>query len=275
MRRRSDQPIAKVQHADGLLQDVMSHYQTVAHTHAHRENLGFATVDNRTAVCSARESASVALTALHDRLLCFAARLSVPPPLSAQVVHSLRHRHANLLRPRGEPPTNAAAAAANREESVHGKSSTAAPRSHAAMPIRLVTNGFWPMVAGQVLGSCCPTVDVSGSTGTPAVTSAASAARFQGRGRREGNTSGGDEGEGDSAAQAQPAQMISQSSPGSGPFSERGGSNPEVGVNATSVASEIAGLFDSVSVALNTADPLQYDEVGGCPWNSRGYGTLL
>lgn len=53
-----------------------------------------------------------------------------------------------------------------------------------------------------------------------------------------------------------------KSIPSSGP-SQRGNPISEAGVSAASVASEIAELFDSVSVALNTADPLQYDEVGG------------
>lgn len=66
----------------------------------------------------------------------------------------------------------------------------------------------------------------------------------------------------DSAAQA--AQRNSQSITGSDTSETGGGSKPEAEVSAASVASEIAELFDSVSVALNTADPLQYEEVCWC-----------
>lgn len=179
------------------------------------------------------------------------------------MVDSLRHRHATLLRPREPPSASAAAVAANQAGLVHDKKGSADTRSYTTVPVRLITNGFWPAAAaGQVLGSCCPTVDVSGSAGTPAA--AVAAARFQGRGRREGDASGGDKGKIGSVVVAPTAQRNSQSVPSwSGP-AERGSPNPEADASAASVASEIAELFDSVSVALNTADPLQYEEVSGC-----------
>ena len=190
---------------------------------------------------------------------CYPLALS-SAPLSAQVVQSLRRRHANLLRPR-EPSTKHAAAAAglDSEELVNDSSSATSP-SKPAMPVRLVTSGVWPVASGQLLGSCCPTVHVSGSAGTPPA-AAAAAERFPPRGRRTGDPSGTEEGDGDSAAQAE--RRSRQQIPSSG-ASERGGLDPEADVSAASVASEIAGLFDSVSVALNTVDPMQYEEVSGC-----------
>lgn len=191
-------------------------------------------------------------------------------PLSTQVVHSLRNRQAGLLRPQEQPPTTPAAVEADREELVLGRSSSAAPPSYATVPVRLVTNGFWPAAAGQVLGSCCPTVDVAGSTGTPAA-----AARFKRRGRRKGDASAGEQREGGSSVAAQLSQRNTRSIPCSGRPTEGGGSGNEVGVSAASVAREIAELFDSVSVALNTADPLQYNEVGGGTRQTGARITLL
>eukprot|EP00752_Nemacystus_decipiens_P014322 g12741.t1 len=182
-------------------------------------------------------------------------------PVVKEVVRSLRHRHADLLlRPHQPPPTSVAAAAAGalgRTELDSGKGT--APFSNSTMPVRLVTNGVWPVASGHELGSCCPTVRVSGSAGTPPEAAAATAERFLPRGRRRGGWSGRDEGDRDSAAQAE--RRSSQDVAGGGPAG-RGGSNAEADASAAStVASEIAELFDSVSVALNTADPMQYEEL--------------
>lgn len=90
--------------------------------------------------------------------------------------------------------------------------------------IRLVTNGLWPVVEqpdGQPLGAL-------GSD----------------RGRLEGASGRGPDG------------VVRDSSWRKGEREDIGESG-----NAASLATEIAELFDSVSVALNSADTAQYDEV--------------
>eukprot|EP00903_Cladosiphon_okamuranus_P006408 g6272.t1 len=178
-----------------------------------------------------------------------------------EVVRSLKTRHAHLLRPREPPTANPSAAVApGQAELTNGQTTSTAPLPCAAMPVRLVTNGFWPAASGQFLSSCscCPTIraSASGSTGTPAAAAAAAAEKSPQRGSTGGDASSmRGEGDGDSAARAERRQsQCSGPSRGRKPI-------PEADVSAASVASEITELFDSVSVALNTADPLQYDEL--------------
>lgn len=161
---------------------------------------------------------------------------------------SLRSRHANLLRPR--PAENSKVDGSSADATPTGGAATTRPSQDDVMPIRLVTNGLWPVVAvdEQVVGPPSPEADTSGDTGE-----AKSNVDRQGRRRMGG---GGGAGGGDFKVRA--------ASGTSGGIADRSGSAERGAVaspSAASVARQIAEVFDSVSVALNTADPAQYQEV--------------
>lgn len=136
------------------------------------------------------------------------------------------------------------------------------------VPVRLVTNGLWPVVADNTVGSCCPTVDVCGDTSNPAAKMSNSERRRTGIKEERGGGRGVGEVEDGFAAGVAPGQgrsIANTMSGSSSSASATGGATPTVefsdSVSAASVAREVAEIFDSVSVALNTADPEQYEEV--------------
>lgn len=135
---------------------------------------------------------------------------------AAQVVMSLRSRHANLLQPRSAKNSNNVGGSSAGATPAGGGVSTRPSQEdiNSSMPIRLITNGLWPVVAVEE--------QVGGGGGGGAAS----------------GTSGG-------------------VADGSGCAERRGLASP----SAASVARQIAEVFDSVSVALNTADPAQYQEV--------------
>ncbi|CAB1116797.1 unnamed protein product [Ectocarpus sp. CCAP 1310/34] len=169
-------------------------------------------------------------------------------PVVRDVVMSLRSRHANLLRPRSAE--NSKVDGSGADATPTGGAATTRPSQDVVMPIRLVTNGLWPVVAvdEQVVGPPSPEADTSGYTGE-----AKSNVDRQGR-RRVGG--GGGAGGGGFKVRA--------ASGTSGGIADRSGSAERGAVaspSAASVAKQIAEVFDSVSVALNTADPAQYQEL--------------
>lgn len=149
----------------------------------------------------------------------------MPNACTRQVVRSLRLDHAHLLQKTKSTETE-------------GKEQPRSPRAVAGtkpakerftnepdtMPFRLVTNGLWPVVSQAV------TTSMLGSRGGNSPGASTLDVEFD-------NGNGG---------------LLSN-------FSRR---NEESIHGAAAFASEVAELFDAVSVALNTADPLQYDQVG-------------
>ncbi|CAM9518393.1 unnamed protein product [Pylaiella littoralis] len=217
-------------------------------------------------------------------------------PVVREVVLSLRSRYAKtLLRPRASSPVTAAAAAATvashgvrlaaqeRSDNTAGGGGTTsavippAPTTSRAttpqplkaewvMPVRLITNGLWPVVADNTAGSCCPTVDTCRDTGSPAAAMSYSERRISGTGEEDDSGRREEEEEKEVfATLAEPGQSRSIANALSGISSGRGSANltleSNVIVSAASVAREVAEVFDSVSVALNTADPEQYEEL--------------
>ncbi|CBN79125.1 conserved unknown protein [Ectocarpus siliculosus] len=169
-------------------------------------------------------------------------------PVVRDVVMSLRSRHANLLRPRSAE--NSKVDGSSADATPTGGAAATRPSQDDAMPIRLVTNGLWPVVAvdEQVVGPPSPEADTSRDIGE-----AKSNVDRQGR-RRMGGSGG--VGGGDFKVRA--------ASGTSGGIADRSGSAERGAVaspSAASVARQIAEVFDSVSVALNTADPEQYQEL--------------
>ena len=139
------------------------------------------------------------------------------------MVRSLRSHHAQLLQlPRSTEIAE--------EEQVQPRGSAACtkpaegavPEESNYMPLRLVTNGLWP-VASQAVVTPVPRSHSEG----PGM----STRGVEVNGGRTGHESGFG-------------------------FLYEGGAD-----DAGALAAEIAELFDAVSVALNTADPLQYDQV--------------
>ncbi|CAN0045363.1 unnamed protein product [Ectocarpus sp. 4 AP-2014] len=161
---------------------------------------------------------------------------------------SLRSRHANLLRRRSAE--NSKVDGTSADATPTGGAAATCPSQDDVMPIRLVTNGLWPVVAvdEQVVGPPSSEADTSGDIGE-----AKSNVGWQGR-RRMGGGRGAGGGD----------FKVRVASDTSGDIADRSGS-AEPGTlacpSAASVARQIAEVFDSVSVALNTADPAQYQEL--------------
>lgn len=92
------------------------------------------------------------------------------------------------------------------------------------MPFRLVTNGLWPVVSQTI------TTPLFGSRGSGSPGTSTLDVEFDDSNR--------------------------------GPVLSVHRRNEEGANGAAAFAAEVAELFDAVSVALNTVDPLQYDQVG-------------
>lgn len=153
-----------------------------------------------------------------------------------QVVRSLRSRHANLLRlQQRAPPRLEAGSDQSRHGPVAGATEPAVAGHITMMPVRLVTNGLWPVVAKPLTGPAPVGSDRSHKPETGGA--------FD-RIPQDGSSSD-IRGEHETAA-----------SGGSG-----GGESGGAAATGAAFAAEVAELFDSVSVALNTADASQYEEV--------------
>lgn len=159
------------------------------------------------------------------------------------MVLSLRSRHATLLRPRQVSPATTPTGTDT------AGTATERPVPAGTMPIRLITNGFWPaaVLAERTTTGSLPSVANDGSGGGTTQTLGRSMGRVEGEGRRGGGIGKDEaadcfclaEGRGDTSAAL------------------------AVGVDSAAfMAREISEIFDSVSVALNTADSAQYEEVG-------------
>lgn len=146
---------------------------------------------------------------------------------------SLRSRHADLL----VLPVDGGLASTDtgkRRNTTAGQSEAPGPAARSATlrkPLRLVTNGLWPVLAATTTGGANDHI-ISSVRRRPLETVA---------------------GRDDDLAAAQGSSSTSMKTAGG----ERpAGSNGDAAV----LANELAQLFDSVSVALNTADPAQYEQ---------------
>lgn len=151
-----------------------------------------------------------------------------------QVVLSLRSRHAELLQLR--PPASSLEGAESTRGSVRGNAADGTKLREepvlpglGTMPIRLVTNGLWPAVA--VSHDAAIARPSAGVTIDGLATTIGSETRAGERG-----------GQHDPAARGE-------------------GAGGAAWVGASVLATEVGEIFDAISVALNTADPAQYDQV--------------
>ena len=182
---------------------------------------------------------------------------------------SLRSRHADLLR---RYPTTPATAdrlveATRKEIPPH--------RGAEETPVRLVTNGLWPLVAsrngsgpaaaefGQGLPAIARPMDKEGGEGGRGgvVVVGGGGEGREGGGRGGWGGGGGIEGRERAGRGGRGGGERGRGGEGGWGGAEAVEAAEGSGGRAASLAAEIAETFHSVSVALNTADPEQYEEV--------------